>query len=242
MTHEPTNDAQPDPVGQTGDRAAFSFNGDDLVGRMDLLISRLVDGSATAVERAEFEAHAADNAAAWRSLARTQSQELALTRAVNDLADVAEGVPLPTRAPASNGGYRIGHRLSMWTGWAVAAAVALAWSGGIPGLDGLRPGGSGETSRAGVIPAGMPVSDEDEAVQAYLKLGQQSGRVMGEVPERVLLSCREVDAGRMEVLFIRQFVERATMSDLKQVQFTDSGDPTFVEVKFIPAAGAGRPN
>src|SRR5690606_31652773 len=104
-----------------------------------------------------------------------------------------------------------------WTGWLVAAVLALAAAMGW-----LRPEMVNQPHPS-VRTAGWTVENPEEAMEAYLTLGRQQDRVLGEIPERVLLESRPLDGGnRFEVLYVRRFIERAQVDDI--MRFTGARD------------------
>ncbi len=189
----------------------------------DLLVSRIVDGDADAAHWSAFEALTRTDPDAWRELAIMQRQSQALTGVVQEAVWTAGLVDLPEPAV---GARQQPHRdapsdpprgiltlLSGWSGWAVAAMVALVWFVGprtpMPVSDG--------TQAAGIL----PVRTYEDAVRDYLELGAENERVLGEVPQRVLIDSRALDTSQgYEVIYIRQFVERAVVDDLMRFRET----------------------
>jgi hypothetical protein len=121
-------------------------------------------------------------------------------------------------------------------GWAVAALVALAWTASVFAP---RTPGMGPTTTAG-LGAVVP-STYDAAIQSYLDLGRRSGRVVGELPDRVVLDSRPLpDGSGFEVTYLRQFVERATVERAYRVGETDTGGAVLIPAPARPA-GATPP-
>lgn len=183
-------------------------NHDDTAGdRRDLLISKVIDGEASEADWSAFRALAEADPAVWGELARTQRQHEALSLLVDGVSAIADGVEIP-RGELLTPGERFDRRMSAvraWGGWAAAAAVLLVWFTGLP-----APTGQSGPSRAGLSPAGWVDPNEQTpewALARYLDSGQRTGRVVGEVPERVVLDTRPAPGG-VEVLYLRQFVER----------------------------------
>ena len=115
-------------------------------------------------------------------------------------------------------------QLLRWSGWAVAALVALAW---VSGLSNFRSNG---TLEAGL---GSSTLTAAEHFQNYLSQGRREGRVFDEVPEKILVQTRPSPTGdEVEVIFIRQILERTTLPGLYHYQGEDeSGRPTLVRFK-----------
>ena len=199
----------------------------------DILISRAIDGDATATEWDELTARAEANPAIWRSLAATLRENGALGRAVNAgvaVADVIE-MPAPGVMPATRPAATLS-RLRGWSGWAIAAVLTIAWVGGVLNLVPTNPatpgGGSAQplTNHAGLVD-GTTAAD---LLQAYLDKGRQEDFVIAEVPERVLIETRPSGTGRgYELLYLRQILERTVVPDLYEYHSQDEmGRPTLV--------------
>ncbi len=179
----------------------------------DILISRVVDGTALDHDWAALEAIGQKDPALWRELALSQRQHAALSSVVHAAGRVADDVDL--EIPEAHVIGRISG-VARWGGWAVAAAVALAWFGG------LRSDRS-DMNKASPIPGILSPSsasdDPGDALQRYLDLGKQRGTVLGEMPAKVVIQAApaEDNSGRMDVIYLRQIVERARVDDLHRV-------------------------
>lgn len=208
----------------------------------DLLISRVVDGEASVEDWSVFRAMAERDPELWRELAETQGQHAELSAALAEAIAIADGVDAPVREYMAG---RFNDRLRLLGavgGWAAAAAVALAWVAGVQTNFGGRGGGAhpqdAESSRASLMPGGLTYRD---AYRTYLDKGQESGRVVGEMPGKVLLDAQPAPDGKgFVVLYVRQIVERAVVDDLYQVGTDERGQP--VPVRVTPASlGADEP-
>ncbi|UCD75353.1 MAG: hypothetical protein JSV91_00240 [Phycisphaerales bacterium] len=201
------------------------------------LISRVVEGGGTDGEWAEVVALAERDPRRWRELAETQRDHAVLARLVEREVSLADYVDAPVElmGEASGGRSRAAvdgplveteplARIGRFSGWAVAALIALVWviSVGLP--DRVRPVGDLQT--AGII----PVANATEAWNAYLQKGRESGSVVRELPERVLLDSRTLPGGDgFELLYLRQVVERTTVPYLDYVREQEgAGQPTLV--------------
>jgi hypothetical protein len=157
--------------------------------RDQILMSRVVDGDATPQQWDELSALAARDPSVWRRLAETLRDHEGFARGVNAQVAVAESVPLPypprgrATVPAAPGAEPFAH-VSRWSGWAVAAVVALAWLAWV--LNATDAGRPAEPQQP-VNLAGLPAAD---LLQAYLDRGRQEDRVIGEVPDRILIDSR----------------------------------------------------
>jgi anti-sigma factor RsiW len=189
--------------------------------REDVLISRVVDGEASDADWRELESLAAEDGAVMRRLAEAQSQEAALREAMAGELARAEAVELPERHAATV--YQFRSRLQGWTGWAAAAAVALAWAtaGGA-----LR--GGGETNVAGAS-WGAPASTE-EAFERYQLMGLAEGRVLGELP-LVMLRAEQREDGQTDVTYLRRVLERKTVTGVYEPGVDADGRPALLPAR-----------
>lgn len=204
--------------------------------RVDLLVSRIADSEATPADWGAFNDLAERHPWAWRDLAHAQRDHAAMSAAVRAAVETADFVPLPVRAGARARGAGAGPApmpMIGWGGWAVAACLAVAFFGGIRPAASVAPTGNA----AGVNLANWT---PDDFVKGYVDAGQRTGLVMGEVPQRILIDSRALGPGEgFEVVYVRQFVERARVHDLVRFAADESGRPMPVRAEF-PAA-AGRP-
>jgi anti-sigma factor RsiW len=206
--------------------------------RLDILISRAVDGEIAADEWLELEAAAATDPSVWRQYAQSQRDQLVLCSAVEAATAVADRIDLPSVHIARNNdeshsAFRF-NRFGAWTGWAVAALVAIVATARLNQTATVPPIDSTHTAGIG---AGAFQSASD-AFQAYIDKGRESGQVVGEMPGRVLVETRPVATGSgYEVIFIRQVMERTIVPDLYQVNGRDeAGRPTLVRYQQNPGS------
>ncbi|MBX3405256.1 MAG: hypothetical protein KF869_00725 [Phycisphaeraceae bacterium] len=202
--------------------------------RVDLLVSRIADSEATPEDWGVFNDLAERHPWAWRDLARAQRDHAAMCAAVSAAVEPADFVTLPVRAGGRGAGASPS-RMPMigWGGWAVAACLALVFFGGVRPAAPVSPVGHA----AGVNLASWT---PDDFVKGYVDAGQRSGLVMGEVPQRVLIESRALGPNEgFEVVYVRQFVERARVRDLVRFAADEAGRPMPVRAE-MPAA-AGRP-
>lgn len=209
--------------------------------RKDTLISRIIDGDATAAEWDELSASARLEPALWQRLAATMRDGAAFTRALRASVAAADGIDLPAdrataparaAAPSPHGPTWV-LRAAAWCGWAAAAAIAIAWTASLPALaptTTTRPVPLLQT--AGIFD-GAAASD---LYNAYLRNGQREQRVVGEIPERVLVDTRPAPGGEgYEVLYLRQILERAVVPDLYEFSAQDeAGRPALVRYEGRP--------
>ncbi len=191
-----------------------------------ILVSRVIEPDATAKEWDELTAAAEADPQLWRRTVKTLRDQQALTRAVNASVAIAQGV---SSRPVSQPGRDVEvdrsplgrPQLFRWSGWAVAALVALAW---VSGLSNFRSNG---TMNAGFVPSTLTAA---EHLENYYTQGRREGRVFDEVPEKILVQIRPSPTGDgVEIIYIRQTLERTTVPGLYQYQGEDeSGRPTLV--------------
>jgi hypothetical protein len=204
--------------------------------RDQLLMSRVVDGDATTEHWDELTALAARDASVWRRLAETLRDHSSFARAVNTHVAVAETVPIPSEQEARRASVTVEPHtapfahVSRWSGWAVAAVVGIAWLSWIFNVAGT---GRVVEPQGQVNVAGLPAAD---LLQAYLDRGKQEDRVIGEVPDRILVETRPAVSGQgYELVYLRQIMERAVVPDLYQFQGQDErGQPILVRYEERP--------
>lgn len=215
--------------------------------QLELLISRIADGEASKEDWAAFSTLAERQPAgeAWKELAAAQRDHAALSLAVGVALHGAERVDLPSRelaaaylgqtAPTPTH-VRTWSRLGSFTGWGVAACLAvMMFNGGRFGQGTILPGdlsggvGGGQNT-ASILPAAYTINNADDAVKAYLDVGKKQNAVIGELPQRLLVQSRPAENGRVEVIYVRQFVERAEVKDLMRFSQDESGRAVPVRV------------
>jgi hypothetical protein len=202
--------------------------------RAHALISRVIDGDISDEQWTEFEGLAQADPTLWRELAESQRDQASLAAAVGQASTLAERVAIPQHfegaqfetnlAPVK---FRL-NRASAWSGWAVAALVAIMASAKIAQYE--RPATSGENlTRASLLNSLTP----DESYQHYLDKGRAAGLVLGEMPAMVMVETRPAPSGQgYEVLYLRQVLERTVVDDLYQVNGqTEHGRPTLERVQ-----------
>lgn len=194
----------------------------------DILISRVVGGEATNGDWDRLTALADGDPALWRRLGETLRDQAGFARAVNASVSIAEAIDLPPAprvrtTPGQAAAHVPALRIGRWSGWAVAAVVAIAWVAWL--FEAGRNPNPPAYNTAGL--AGAPAAD---LLQAYLDRGRREDRVIGEVPERVLIETRPAAVGEgYELLYLRQILERAVVPDLYHFEGRDeTGRPTLV--------------
>lgn len=193
--------------------------------RLQLLISRVTGGDASDEEWREFVAQAEGQPQLWRELAQTQRDHTALTRIVSDAGAVADHALMTiAREPRAS----VLPRLGAWSGWAAAAAIAVVALGQLNAP--VHP--TGEPGQPAAL-AGVSFGD---ALRQYLDTGRESGHVIAELPNKLLVESRPVQTGAgIEVIYVRQVLERTVVPEMYQVAGQDEfGRPTLVRFNAPP--------
>lgn len=171
----------------------------------DTLICRVIDGEATGEDWQALRALADEDPSVWTELAVTQHQHEALSSIVDGAGASADGIEIPEPLTPGERFERRMAGLRAWGGWAAAAAVLLVWFTGksVPEKTDTQPG-----QQAGILPTVAAADPSPESIlDRYLDIGMQEGRVLGEMPRRVVLDTKPVPGG-LEVTYLRQIVER----------------------------------
>jgi hypothetical protein len=202
----------------------------------EILIARVVDGEASGEQWRLFCRMAEIDPHLWRDLAEAQHQQSELSAQVNLAVACTDHVEAPV---AQEMAYRFNQRLRAavvvggWSGWiAAAAALLIAWGMGVPGLS------APSTRPEGAMKAGLGGGISD-ALKTYLDRGRESGQVVGELPERILIEARPLNpsegGGKYEVFYLRQIMERVVVDEFFGVGSDDMGRPTPVRLDPFPA-------
>ena len=201
----------------------------------DVLISRVVDGVASTDDWKIFRAAAAHDPSIWSDLAETQRVHESLESIVHhetsiaDLIDLPGGVmddqPLRTRLDI----------VSKWGGWAAAAAILIVWFFGRP-MNASTVSNDLHPDTAGIPGAGMLLdqAQPNQAFDQYLSAGQQAGQVVGEMPEHIVIETRPMPDGTIEVLYLRQIIERQVINHAYREMRDETGNSVPVPVRISP--------
>lgn len=243
-----------DKSGEHGDSAEANA----LASTRDVVMTRLLDGRAQAAEWRELRALTKRDEEAWDDLIAQSEQGDALARMVGQAVGRAAGVPAERAVVGSiqaargdvgerageSGNERSGHRSGDRLGWLVAAVLAVGFVAVVvkPGGQPIMSGGGGNTVKeAGLgsgLASGLFSGSADDALKHYVQVGKQQGRVVGELPQRVVLETRELpNGGGREVLYVRQIVERAVVQEMYRLGSDELGLPVMV-----PSGGAITPD
>ncbi|MBL4591913.1 MAG: hypothetical protein JKY96_08140 [Phycisphaerales bacterium] len=203
--------------------------------RRDELISRVVDGCANGADWDRFRAIAADDQEIWSELAIAQRQYEGLCETMNSVSAVADSVELPGGMIQHTQHQHRFEMVSRWGGWAAAAAILLVWATSV-GTGGL--GMNAANQQAGMIPIGgntmLQAATPDEAMNQYLSAGHQAGRVVGEIPNPIVVETRAMPDGTFEVLYIRQILERKILDEVFRETNDEFGNAITVPITKLP--------
>lgn len=216
----------------------------------DRLISRIVDGEAGDGDWHSFRALAEREPSLWRDLAEYQRDQSELSAVVAAAIRIADGVEAPAEVEMSRRFSDRTRLVSTWGGWAAAAAVALVWftgglnnrpaspignQGGLMNLNNMQPQ---EVVDSYVKDGKLSPAD---LYNTYLDAGKERGLVVGEVPDRVLITARPMKAGGgYEVIYMRQIMERARVKQLNGVGTTDWGQQVPVPIELGTQGAPGK--
>jgi hypothetical protein len=199
----------------------------------DVLISRIIDAEAGAEDWRAFRRLAEADPGVWRDLDAAQQQHELLCEGVHRASARADAVDLPVGVD-DRGLQRRLQSVGRWGGWAAAAAVLLAWSTGQMGGPGA-PLGGGSVNQAGLLGAGTALHDAtpDEALERYLDAGRHAGLVVGEVPDRLVIETTPRSDGSVEVVYLRQIIERRVTDRVYREAVDDTGRAVPVPIPAV---------
>ncbi len=205
----------------------------------EVLMSRIVDGEATPDDWNVFHHQANRDPSLWRELAEAQQMHAEMGEEVGVAIAVANLVDAPTQDEIER---RFQNRIRMvgvWGGWVAAACIGLMWvnnAGKAPSSVG-DPGGRAQ----------LPIPSLGDTLSSYLDRGKEEGRVLGELPEKVLVSATPVtgpDGNTIGkgyvVVYLRQILERVEVKDLYQFGEDEAGRKQAVPYDVQPAK-SGKP-
>ncbi len=197
---------------------------------LDILITRVVDNEATDADWSRLQELGAKDAAVWRRLAEEQQMHAMLCTAARPLLASSDEVETPlVRTTASRSPWSL--RIGAGLGWAAAAALALMWY--------VAPGSSptpvnATDSVVDTRQVEQPVGnltdvalrgDADDLYSRYLDVGLQEGRVVGQLPSRMVEVQRAPDGQGYVVLYVRPILERQRVNDLYKFGVDEQGNP-----------------
>ena len=198
------------------------------------LIGRVIDGEARPEDWAKLQAIAGQDASIWQDLEVSADQRRLLESIVDSAGNTADQLDLedlPGHAEqfatieAVGADYGSGgSNARAMLGWAAAAAVALAWGFGVE-LNGSTMGSAAGLNGVTQQAAGINPATPDEAFQNYLELGREQGLVLEELNRPVIQTRPLADGSGVEVVFVRQIVERRRVQDTFEVYRDEFGRP-----------------
>lgn len=198
----------------------------------ELLISRVIDGRAGAGDWKSLRALAESDPGVWRDLEESQQMHESLCAEVSAACAAAERIDVDVHRHQAG----LSRRLSIagaWGGWLAAAAVGLAWTLGMPlGSDGSSVIGS-------VVPTLGPeyvrIETPEDALRTYLQRGRDDGSVLGLVSDPRVLETRALpDGSGVEVLYVREIVERRLIEQVFRLSQDEAGNVRPVQVRIAP--------
>ncbi|MBS0190854.1 MAG: hypothetical protein U0573_03040 [Phycisphaerales bacterium] len=196
----------------------------------EILISRVVDGVAAPSDWVELDLIGAGDPSLWKDLAQAQRDRQLLDAAVGEAISVADLVSLPQ---ADTHERRI--RIPLWSGWAVAAMIALG-AFILPGFRNALINNAPNVNQGSILVPPRVAEDPspDDALKTYLDKGKDSGKVIRQLPEFVVLESSPAPDGHgYDVVYLRQIVERARVESLKSYEVDESGQKIPAPVKVI---------
>lgn len=212
----------------------------------DLLITRAIDGRASAIDWATMEALAGRDPSFWRELALAQRDQRVLERLVGVATGVADSVDLPQSAvigtiahtEQARGGRPSGLRI--WGGWIAAAILFVAILSGRLTAN-LPEGTRGKLggNEAGVWPVGL---SSDQYIDRALSQGRQDGRVIGEYGDPYVLATEPASDGKgYTVVYIRPILMKRHVEGVYEPSYVsdETGQVRSVKAKRLVPGGVG---
>ncbi|PCI09095.1 hypothetical protein COB72_07060 [bacterium] len=227
MNDYTTNDAK--NTDDSNDQPIIGLPGDE----RDVLISRVIDGIATSHDWTIFRALAAHDPSIWTELADTQSIQETMCTHVDHFVSIADHIELPGGLIDDQPMRTRLDIISKWGGWAAAAAILVVWFLGNPSLQSsneITPITAGFGGSNILLDQAQP----DQAFDQYLASGQSSGQVVGEMPEHIVIETRPMPDGTIEVLYLRQIIERQIIDHAYREMRDETGNVFPVPVKLSP--------
>lgn len=204
----------------------------------DLLISRIIDASAGADDWRAFRRLAENDPGVWRDLADAQQQHELLCEGVGAMTRAADSIDLPELHSDGRVLQRRLDTVGRWGGWAAAAALVLVWSTSLRS-GGATPNAGPDGLQGASLVRGPSLSDAtpEQAMERYIDAGRTAGVVVGEIPERLIVQTTPREDGSVEVVFLRQIIERRVTDRIYREVQDDAGRTVPVA---IPAGDIQR--
>lgn len=178
----------------------------------DILIGRIIDGEASAEDRAQFEELAAINSALWKSLAVRQQDMASLILRFDEETRGIDRIELPQ--PQSQGRSLRMPWLVAFTGWAAMFIVAILW--GMQHASDLRE--RDQLVRSLPANSSSEVLTPEDHLRAYL----HAPFVVGEW-EPTLLRSEPASNGRTLIRMLRRIEETAYIDANQELPISTDG-------------------
>lgn len=212
----------------------------------DVVFSRLLDGRGRAADWQRLRELTGRDAAMWDRLVGNAGDQDALGEAMSlagERADLlvaagkSEAVPATLAFPSAQG--RRGDRAvrAARLGWLVAACMAL----GMVSVY-MRPAGAPNTGTQGatLAPFSLDSLSSNDLMKEYKARASRDGTLVAELPQRLVIETRpSADGKGFEVLYMRQFIERAVVDDLYKLGTDDAGRSVIVPGSLQKSTPAG---
>lgn len=192
---------------------------------VNVLIDRIASNAESTGTFTEFATAAAGSSAQWERLARTLRDELQMRSAMEEALTAGARAEIEValrRGRETTSATRT--QLSGWSGWAVAATIALAWSVGL-----ILPRAGGSPEEAHPQPVQLAALTADEALEQYFQTAEREGRIVAELPA-VLVETHQTDEGFLEVYYLRQWLEREEVAHLYEMAQDEHGRDIPVQI------------
>lgn len=199
----------------------------------DLLISRVIDGSASADDWSSFRIMAANDAQVWTDLSIAQREHEALCEVMHTASTIADGVDLPGGSGSPLVFESRVTTATRWGGWAIAAVLLLGWFTGTISMNPIQNPTQNTNQSNDPITAGMlslRQASPEQAFGQYLHAGQTNGQVVGEMPNQIVVETRPLVDGTIEVIYIRQIIERRVLDQAYREAVDEFGNSVVVPV------------
>lgn len=204
------------------------WTGENSAHLRDLLISRVIDGSASAEDWSSFRILASTDAEVWNDLSDAQREHEALCEVMHAASSIADGVDLPGGSGSPIVFESRVNAAARWGGWAVAAVLMLGWFTGTFSMNQANNPLGTNPQTGSMVP--LNAADPEQAFNQYLQAGQADGKVVGEMPDHVVVETRPLVDGTVEVIYLRQVIERRVLDQAFREAVDEFGNPVVVPV------------
>ena len=194
----------------SNDKNLSDMNAKNSAHLRDLLISRVIDGSASPEDWSSFRVLASSDAEVWTDLSNAQREHEALCEVMRAATAIADGVELPGGSGSPLVFESRVTSAARWVGWAIAAVLLIGWFTGTISMNQNR--GDNQQVTAGLLSLGDASSEE--AFGQYMQAGQSNGQVIGEMPKQIVVETRPLEDGTLEVIYLRQVIERRVLDQI----------------------------